>query len=93
MSCFAATRDEIRRCLSKLELLRFLNRRACTLSMQNKCQTKPAQNTHVSEAAIHEAIGSSRDFETIRRPPKAADCHAPTNCFEKSDGLTPADLW
>ena len=46
---------------------------ACTLSMQDKCQTKPVQNTHISEprdSRSHREFTGFRDNHGARRSHK-----------------------
>jgi hypothetical protein len=86
-------RDEIRRCLPKLELPRFLNRRLHATNAKHVPNQNPLKIRTLMSPAIHEAIGSSRDFETITAPAEAAKLAILRKLTEKSDGLTPADLW
>jgi hypothetical protein len=70
-------RDEIRRCLSKLKLLRFLNWRLHANNAKQVPNPNPLKTRTLMSLPIHEAIGSSRDFETITAPTEAGNCHAP----------------
>jgi hypothetical protein len=79
-------RAEIRRCFSKLELLRFLNRRLHATHAKRLPNQNPFKTRTLTGAAIPEAIGSSRDFETMTGSAEAAKCHGPANRLKKSDG-------
>ena len=79
MSCFAATTR--RNQTLSFETLTAALLEPAPARYQCTANAKPnlLKTSTLMSPAIHEAIGSSRDFETIKTPAEATNCHAPAN--------------
>jgi hypothetical protein len=90
VSCSAATTRRNQALSFETRIAALLEPAAARYPCKTNAKPNPHKTRTLMSPATHEAIGSSRDFETITAPAEATNCHLPAN---DSINLRVCRLW